>query len=72
MKKYICVELRKMVNGFMAMNGHPPVAPGSFKLLSPQQLVQVNFYAPAEDSSAQTNAASSSSQASVRGTIGAV
>eukprot|EP00965_Chrysotila_dentata_P200912 6180256-Pleurochrysis_carterae.AAC.1 len=73
MNKYICMELRMMVTGFTRM--HEPagrVAPGSFKLSSSQQLVQVDFYAPPEIFSTQTNAAASSAQASVRGTVSTV
>eukprot|EP00965_Chrysotila_dentata_P154120 5093511-Pleurochrysis_carterae.AAC.1 len=72
MEKYVCVQLRRMVDGFMATHGPPPVAPGSFKLLSPQELVQVDYSAPADYSSTQTTQASSSLQDSVRGAVGSV
>eukprot|EP00965_Chrysotila_dentata_P143506 4741596-Pleurochrysis_carterae.AAC.1 len=63
MKLYMCGELRKMLMGFSA---HPPTASN---LLTPQQLVQIDFFAPA----AQHAASCSTDQASTgSGVVGAV
>eukprot|EP00965_Chrysotila_dentata_P258163 6213125-Pleurochrysis_carterae.AAC.2 len=71
MKAYMCGELRKLVDVFASlhvaanMNGPPP------PLLSNQQLVQVNFFAPAGANVAASSAAASS-QFAAHGVAGSV
>eukprot|EP00965_Chrysotila_dentata_P135992 4495855-Pleurochrysis_carterae.AAC.1 len=66
MNFYMCGQLRKMLDGFAALN-----AATARDLLSPQQLVQVIFFAPAAQRTDQP--CTSSSQASTSsGVVGAV
>eukprot|EP00965_Chrysotila_dentata_P073350 2422889-Pleurochrysis_carterae.AAC.1 len=72
MKSYFCGQLRAMLTGFMTCA--TPSKP--FKLLTPQQLVQVDYYAPvpaSQDPSTSSNTTAQSSPTSattnVAGTV---
>eukprot|EP00965_Chrysotila_dentata_P234582 6200259-Pleurochrysis_carterae.AAC.4 len=52
MKAYMCGELRKMAMGFLALSSAEP----SFKLLSAQQVVQLDYYAPSARTLADSSA----------------
>eukprot|EP00965_Chrysotila_dentata_P255718 6212316-Pleurochrysis_carterae.AAC.1 len=65
MKHYICGELRKLLTAYAAMD-----AETARTLLTPQQLVQVDFFAPAAQHAAPSAAMNQASTSS--GVVGAV
>eukprot|EP00965_Chrysotila_dentata_P247905 6208032-Pleurochrysis_carterae.AAC.1 len=59
MKSYICGELRKMLDGFSALQSPRTLGAAASNLFSPQQMVQIDFFAPTAH--ARTNATTSDS-----------
>eukprot|EP00965_Chrysotila_dentata_P259965 6213741-Pleurochrysis_carterae.AAC.5 len=79
MKSYICGELRKLLTGFSPLlsGGSSRGAAAYRNLLSAQQLVQVDYYAPASavlhnTAAANATPAAANSSSSTRDVVGAV